>query len=72
MDTRRGVPKEKSRSGVNVFELTEKCFAALTEFKNVEMIDTEDTDQTKLWSSSLGRGNEGNVRPQLQNQEIVK
>lgn len=62
MGTKRGVPKEKSRSGIDVFELTEKCFAALTESENVEMTDTEDTEQIKPWSSSLGRGNKGDVQ----------
>lgn len=47
LDTRRGVPKEKSRSGINVFEIGGKCFAALTEFENVELIHKEDTEQTK-------------------------
>lgn len=48
-----------SQSGINVFEIGGKCFAALTEFENVELIDKEDTKQTK--PSSLGGGNEGNV-----------
>ena len=54
-----GEVSPRSQSGINVFEIGGKCFAALTEFENVELIDKEDTKQTK--PSSLGGGNEGNV-----------
>lgn len=41
----RHVPKEKSRAGFSMCDLTEKCFGALTEFENAATIDTEGVEQ---------------------------
>lgn len=38
----QSVPKGRSGSGI-------KCLAALTEFENVAMMDTEGIEQTKPW-----------------------
>ena len=50
----REVPKESSRSGINVLDLTEKCFAGLTEFQDVAVMGTEDTEQAKPLSALGG------------------